>query len=411
MAASIPLNETERLEALRSYEVLDTSPEEEFDALTRLAGVICGTPIALISLVDAARQWFKSRVGLEVQETPREVSFCAHAINQPGPFVVQNALEDSRFSTNPLVTSDPKIRFYCGVPLTNEKGLSLGTLCVIDRQPRQLSTEQMEALKVVGRQVMAQLELRRTLRELDRHRSQLEATVEQRTRQLRAALKRVESTYDETLEALGAALDLRDNETAGHSRRVTRYCLEIATVLGCGEEELKHIERGSYLHDIGKIGIPDSILLKPGQLTLEERSVMDSHVHLGYDIVSKIAFLARPSEIVLTHQERFDGTGYPQGLVGKEIPLGARIFSVADALDAMTSDRPYRRALPFFEARDEILEQSGRQFDPAVVEAFGSVPEEVWSRIRKEVAERRETLRQLPDSSAFQELRSLTDRA
>ena len=126
---------------------------------------------------------------------------------------------------------------------------------------------------------------------------------------------------------------------------------------------------------------------------------MDSHVRLGYDIVSKIAFLARPSEIVLTHQERFDGTGYPQGLVGKEIPLGARIFSVADALDAMTSDRPYRRALPFSEARDEILGQSGRQFDPAVVEAFRSIPEEAWNRIRKEVAERRQTLRQLPETS------------
>jgi putative nucleotidyltransferase with HDIG domain len=397
MAAPLAFNEAERLEALRSYEILDTSPEEEFDSLTHLAGIICRTPIALITLVDAARQWFKSRVGLEATETPREHSFCAHAIVQSEPFVVPDALEDPRFSTNPLVTSDPKIRFYYGVQLVNDKGLALGTLCVIDRKPRELNAEQIDALKVLGRQVVAQLQLRRALQELSRHRSQLEETVEQRTKQLRTALKRVESTYDETLAALGAALDLRDNETAGHSRRVTRYCLEIAKALGCDNEELKQIERGSYLHDIGKIGIPDSILLKPGRLTPEERITMDSHVRIGYDIVSRIAFLARPADIVLTHQERFDGTGYPQGLVGAEISMGARIFSIADTLDAMTSDRPYRRALPFSEARDEIIRESGRQFDPEIVEAFLSIPEEAWTKIRAEVAERRQTLRQLPE--------------
>jgi HD-GYP domain-containing protein (c-di-GMP phosphodiesterase class II) len=309
-------------------------------------------------------------------------------------------LDDPRFAANPLVTSDPNIRFYCGVALTNDRGLSLGSLCVIDRQPRELNQEQIEALKVLGRQVMAQLELKRTMRELDRHRMQLEETVEQRTKQLQSALKRVELTYDETLEALGAALDLRDNETAGHSRRVTRYCLEIAKVLGCGREELKSLERGSYLHDIGKIGIPDSILLKAGRLDAQEREIMDSHVRIGYDIVCRVAFLARPSEIVLTHQERFDGTGYPQGLVGSEIPLGARIFSVADTLDAMTSDRPYRRALPFAEARDEIVRYSGVQFDPDVVQAFLSVPEDTWIRIRAEVGQGRQSLRKLMETGA-----------
>ena len=206
--------------------------------------------------------------------------------------------------------------------------------------------------------------------ELENYRHNLEFMVEQRTRQLQAAMRRIELTYDETLEALGAALDLRDTETAGHSERVTRYALALAREMGCTDEQLKQIRRGSYLHDIGKIGIPDSILLKEGKLTPEEMAVMQGHVRIGYDIVCRIAFLAGAAEIVLTHQERYDGTGYPQGLVGSEIPLGARVFGVADTLDAMSSDRPYRRALPFAVARDEVVRESGRQFDPNVVQAF-----------------------------------------
>jgi HD-GYP domain-containing protein (c-di-GMP phosphodiesterase class II) len=140
------------------------------------------------------------------------------------------------------------------------------------------------------------------------------------------------------------------------------------------------------LHDIGKIGIPDSILLKEGKLTAEETAVMQTHVRIGYDIVCRIAFLSGAAQIVLTHQEWFDGTGYPQGLVGQEIPLGARIFAVADTLDAMTSDRPYRRALPLAEARVEIRRHSGTQFDPGIVGIFESIPDEVCDAIRFEVS-------------------------
>jgi len=229
------------------------------------------------------------------------------------------------------------------------------------------------------------LDKKRMELELESYRTRLEEMVEQRTAQLQAAMKRVELTYDETLEALGAALDLRDNETAGHSRRVTRYCLEIARAMGCSNDQLKQIARGAYLHDIGKIGIPDAILLKPGKLTAEERSVMETHTRIGYDLMCRIAFLAAAAEIVLTHQERFDGTGYPQGLSGEEIPLGARIFAIADTLDAMTSDRPYRKALPYPKALEEIQRESGRQFDPEVVGVFLSLPEQAWTNIRHEV--------------------------
>lgn len=201
-----------------------------------------------------------------------------------------------------------------------------------------------------------------------------------------AATNRVELTYDDTLQALGAALDLRDNETAGHSNRVTRYCLELARRMGCSGEQLKHIERGAYLHDIGKIGTPDHILLKPGKLNPQEREIMQQHARVGYDLVSRIEFLQEAAEIVHSHQERYDGKGYPRGLAGEAIPLGARIFAVADTFDAMTSNRPYRQALPLSAALEEIRNESGRQFDPKVVEVLGAIPPSVWEEIRHEVS-------------------------
>jgi len=241
------------------------------------------------------------------------------------------------------------------------------------------------------------IERKRLEQEVENYRQGLEQMVAQRTRQLQVAITLVEQTYDDTLEALSGALDLRDNETAGHSRRVTRYCLEIAKAMGCSSEQLKTIARGAYLHDIGKIGIPDAILLKPGKLTEEERAIMETHVRIGYELVCRIALLAGSAEIVLTHHERYNGTGYPQGLLGDEIPLSARIFAVADALDAMTSDRPYRRARPSSAAREEVIRESGRQFDPKVVKGFLAIPEEALEAIRLDVANPH-TRTRLPES-------------
>lgn len=162
----IPKDESDRLRKLRSYKILDTKPEERFDELTQLAAIICGVPISLITLIDTDRQWFKSRVGLELSETPRAQAFCTHAIMQPEMFIVPDAAKDERFAKNALVTGDPHIRFYAGAPLATADGHLLGTMCVIDRQPRDLSDDQKRALQILGRQVVANMELRSNLREL-----------------------------------------------------------------------------------------------------------------------------------------------------------------------------------------------------------------------------------------------------
>lgn len=229
------------------------------------------------------------------------------------------------------------------------------------------------------------LENRRLKRENDAYRTNLEALVAARTQQWKSALANLEKSYDVTLEALGDALDLKDAETEGHSKRVTAYTIAIARKMGLQKDEISVIARGAFLHDIGKMAIPDKILTKPGKLEPDEVEIMKEHAYLGYKIVNKIPFLSEAAEIVYAHQERFDGTGYPRGLKGEEIPLGARIFSIADTLDAMTMDRPYRRARSFQDARTEIEQWSGRQFDPNIVKVFLEMPDNIWQDLRKDI--------------------------
>ena len=217
------------------------------------------------------------------------------------------------------------------------------------------------------------LQKRKLELELENYRQHLEEMVVERTEQLRVAHAQVQQSYEDTLQSLGAAIDLRDNETAGHSQRVCRYSLEIARARGCQDKQLGSLARGAYLHDIGKLGVPDGILLKPGPLTPEERKVMQRHSQIGYDLVKDIPFLADATDVVLMHHERFDGTGYPHGLKGEQIPLSARIFAIADTLDAITSDRPYQLASPFEAAREVIRRLSGTAFDPHVVNVFLSI--------------------------------------
>jgi putative nucleotidyltransferase with HDIG domain len=179
---------------------------------------------------------------------------------------------------------------------------------------------------------------------------------------------------------------LKDAETEGHCQRVTAFCISIAKEKPVPASYLAILARAAFLHDIGKMAIPDSILRKPGPLNDDEKQIMRKHCEIGYNMLIRIPFLRDAAEIVLSHQEFFDGTGYPRNLKGEKIPLGARIFRVADALDAMISDQPYRRALPLSHAREEIRRCSGTQFDPKVVEVFLSIPEQHWLEVRENLA-------------------------
>jgi len=233
--------------------------------------------------------------------------------------------------------------------------------------------------------VQRALDHRQVLQESHNYQQNLEQVVQARTEMLRQAMEDLENSYDVTLEALGDALDLKDSETEGHSKRVTAYTIALARAMGISPAQIKVIARGAFLHDIGKMAIPDEILRKPGLLNPDEQEVMREHCTRGYHILRKIPFLSEAAEIVYSHQEHYNGSGYPSGLSGNQIPIGARIFAVADTLDAITSDRPYRKARNFDAARKEILRCSGTQFDPAVVEVFLKIPNELWQELRSEI--------------------------
>ena len=216
-----------------------------------------------------------------------------------------------------------------------------------------------------------------------RYENHLEELVEQRTAELDRALNSLEGAYRSTLKALTAALETRDSETHGHSERVVSYSLRLGREYGLNSEAMKSLEFGSLLHDIGKIGVPDSILRKPAKLTEEEWVRMREHPLHGQQILRGIEFLQGASRVVAQHHEKWDGTGYPLGLRNEEIDICARIFAVADAFDAITSDRVYRRGKPYEAASQELDDWAGRQFDPKVVEAFHRVPKEDWEELHR----------------------------
>jgi putative nucleotidyltransferase with HDIG domain len=202
-----------------------------------------------------------------------------------------------------------------------------------------------------------------------------------------AALSNFEATCLEAMEALVTALDARDHETFGHSHRVRAYTRHLAQMAGYPAELLPWLERGAFLHDIGKFAVSDAILRKPAKLTPEEWVEMRKHPEAGHGILRSFPFLRPACDIVRHHHEHFDGTGYPGGLKGAQIPLGARLIALADALDAMTSDRPYRKARGFEAARNEILQMSAKQFDPQLVEVFRQIPIATWMQVRAESGE------------------------
>jgi HD-GYP domain-containing protein (c-di-GMP phosphodiesterase class II) len=255
-----------------------------------------------------------------------------------------------RFRRAPHVL-DEGFTGYAAVPLI-AKGQLHGVLELFQRSPFEPGDEWLSTLDALATQFAIALNSVTMLDDLERSNDEL----------LRA--------YDTSIEGWSRALDLRDKETEGHSRRVTDMTLRLATAVGIPDDELLHVRRGALLHDIGKMGVPDAILLKPGPLTEEEWRLMRRHPTLAYELLSPIAFFGPALDIPYAHHERWDGGGYPRGLVGDQIPISARIFAVADVYDALTSDRPYRRAWSPERTLDHIRCEAGRHFDPQVVEPF-----------------------------------------
>ncbi len=261
---------------------------------------------------------------------------------------------------------------------TVESAIEALRLGAFDYVMKPFDLRQVEA--VVGRA----LEHQDLIVSKQRYENQLEELVEQRTAELDQALNSLEDAYRSTLKALTAALETRDLETHGHSERVVSYSLRLGREYGLNSEDMKSLEFGSLLHDIGKIGVPDSILRKPAKLTEEEWVRMREHPLHGQQILRGIEFLQGASRVVAQHHEKWDGTGYPLGLRNEEIDICARIFAVADAFDAITSDRVYRRGKSYEAAAQELDDWAGRQFDPKVVEAFHRVPKEDWEVLHRQ---------------------------
>ena len=247
--------------------------------------------------------------------------------------------------------NDEDFKVYYGVPLL-AKGQVQGVLEVFQRTPQPVDGEWLDFLEALAGQAAIAIDNATLFEKLQRSNTELSIA------------------YDATLEGWAKALELRDRETVGHAHRVIEMTLRIADQIGIRGEPTQHIRRGALLHDIGKMGIPDSILLKPGPLTSGEWEIMRQHPIYAYEMLRTIDYLGPALEIPYCHHEKWDGTGYPRGLKGKKIPIAARIFAVVDVWDALTSDRPYRFAWPENKAMEYILGESGKHFDPLVVKAF-----------------------------------------
>lgn len=497
MNAPLPVNEVERLQTLRAYNILDTPPEVAFNRITALAAQLFTVPIALVSLVDVDRQWFKACFGVDRRQTSRELSFCSHAILSDQVMVVPDAATDYRFSDNSLVTGPPYIRSYAGAPLRACGGHNIGSLCVIDIVPRSFGTQQVAMLEDMAALVVDELELRRTARQLRQNEALLRQSLRDNNQlatavgnlkcgvlvtdpkqpdnpiifanagfcamtgyspeevvgrncrflqgpltdpntlqQLRQAVHKqrhftnilinyrkdgspfvneliIDPVFDETgqlltfvglqndvterenakqlleqrvrdrtadlalsqIEILGRlarAAEYRDDDTGQHTQRVAKTAALIAEAIGLPSDQIEFIRQAAPLHDVGKIAISDLILLKPGKLTFEELGHMRTHAAIGANLLSegRSEVVQMAERIAGSHHERWDGKGYPNQLAGDQIPLVGRILSVADVFDALTHDRPYKKAWSITDAVVEITRQSGQHFDPRVVDAF-----------------------------------------
>jgi putative nucleotidyltransferase with HDIG domain len=291
---------------------------------------------------------------------PVEKSIVGNTILTQQPLLIEDAQQDPRLNRRADSKTGLVTRTLMSVPMVRQ-GKSIGAMQAINKRNGQLfNQDDLFLFTNIANSAALAVENARLFAEL-------------------------QASYDLTLDALTAALDLRDRETEGHSRRVVEFTVRLARQIGLAETEIVDIRRGALLHDVGKIGVPDRILLKPGKLDSDERKEIEKHPQNGYEMLLGIRPLEDAIKLVLSHHEKWDGTGYPLKVGGARIPLGARLFSVADVFDALTSDRPYRQAMTYEGARDIILKDAGTHFDPQVVEAFLAVPPDEWDKIRADV--------------------------
>ncbi|MSP12655.1 MAG: HD domain-containing protein [Chloroflexi bacterium] len=356
--------------------------------LDQVLDIICEQSLRLFN-IDSAFLWLREGdelVGRAARGHKREqfigmrrkistYNFLGARILQDGAPLLVNHAQHS-VMVNPELCKIFDVQAILGVPFLSDNH-TIGALILSDtHNPERFVPVDMEVATLFGQQATVALTHAR-----------LYDRVQQQAGTLTSTLYELQSSYQSTLMALSAALDARDRETEGHSQRVAMYTLLLTEALepavpGIKDQEMQEaIEWGALLHDVGKIGVPDAILHKPGKLTEAEWQAMRRHPPIGYEILQDIAFLKRALPMVLHHHERWDGTGYPRQLRGEAIPLIARIFAVADTLDAITSKRPYREARSFAEARAEILRHRGSQFDPTVVDAFMRIPLSSWGAL------------------------------
>ena len=267
---------------------------------------------------------------------------------------------------------DLSVVSYAATPLLSHTGEVLGHLAIMDQKPMSADDDALRnsVLRIFSSRTAAELERKRSDEEIQMVKRALEQRVQERTQELSAAHKALEQAYTATIEGWSRALDLRDKETEGHCERVTEMTLQLARAYGVPAGEMDTLRWGCLLHDIGKMGIPDGILLKPGKLTDEEWEVMRRHPDYAFHLLEQIEFLRPALDIPHYHHEKWDGTGYPRGLKGEQIPLQARLFAMVDVWDALRSDRPYRRGWPDSRVREHIASLAGSHFDPSLVELF-----------------------------------------
>ena len=357
-----------RLEALHEIDQIITSSVDLKFAIKQIMQIVVaqlGIDAAALVLYDAKNQAFTpiNSVGFKSVNFDTKPlygnGFATRVALERSMLIIEDPAELERHHQSDQLTSVEGFQQYVGIPLI-AKGETKGVLELFHRSKMERRKEWNDFLQALATQLAIAIDNSQMYENLQR--SNLELVL----------------SYDATIEGWAKTLELRDQETQGHSERVTAMTVKLARAMGMSEEELIHVRRGALLHDVGKIGIPDSILQKPGQLTPEERKVMEEHPALAHNVLSGSVFLQKALDIPYSHHEKWDGTGYPRQLAGSAIPLAARIFAIIDVYDALRSDRPYRDAWSKAKTVDYIQEQSGSHFDPRVVEKFLQLVEDDW---------------------------------